>query len=182
LRSKYLSDTDIEQIAVWVAQIDKVKIKLGEEKIDTTNKATSIMQLNYHIIGGGKHRIVFDLNNEYVLKVAISEWGLLSNENEFVFYHHCTDHLRKYLCPAVELGRGWLIMKKMLIKVPEDEESHKKLSLLEAKFVENGIIPGDVRRKKVKPGGIKRGNLALSDEGEIVIIDYGNFSYGNHGI
>ncbi|OLO28598.1 hypothetical protein BTR23_16895 [Alkalihalophilus pseudofirmus] len=56
-------------------------------------------------------------------------------------------------------------MERMSTKVPENIIYKIKLNQLKENFVREGIEPKDM----------KRGNLALSKEGEIIVIDYGNF-------
>ncbi len=57
-------------------------------------------------------------------------------------------------------------MKKMPREVPLDQEYANKISSLITTFKENGIKPKDMKKKR---------NLALSNKGKIIVIDYGNF-------
>jgi hypothetical protein len=133
-----------------------------EEKI---SKCKRRLKLNYKVIGNGKHRIVYDLNNGYVLKVAITNWGVENNKTEFDMYTNCPRQLRNNLCPVKEHGEGWIIMNKVDTNTPVDSKYKKKLRQLKKEFIENGINPKDMWRE----------NLALSEEMEIIVIDYGNF-------
>jgi len=135
------------------------------DKKRKAEKAKSILKLEYKMIGYGEHRIVYDLNNKYVLKIAITKWGLKSNKAEFEIYKNCPPELREHLCPAKELGYGWIIMKKISLKVPENEIYDEKLSQLKNRFLKAGIIAKDINRY----------NMRLSEEDKIIIIDYGNF-------
>lgn len=128
-------------------------------------RAIKSLKLKYTIIGNGKNRIVFDLENGYVLKVALNNWGMMSNKKEYKLFFNSPSHIQKHLCPVIESGYGWIIMKKMTQKIPSDKEYDKKISQLIKIFKENGIEPKDIKEK----------NLALSENGEFIVIDYGNF-------
>jgi hypothetical protein len=73
-------------------------------KSQRANKAKEILQLKYKKIGNGWQRIVYDLNNGYVLKVALTKKGIQCNKKEFKIYNHCRADLRKHLCPVKEVG------------------------------------------------------------------------------
>ncbi|MFP5109874.1 hypothetical protein ACSU6B_24480 [Neobacillus sp. C211] len=157
-----LSDSEIQSINQWISKMNQYKDIDQKKKV---KNAKSHLQLKYEIIGKGQHRIVYDLQNGYVLKVAISEHGVTSNENENKIYLNCPPYLRKYLCPVIEFGQGWIIMEKMVSKITKDEEYYENLSKLKNKFLMYEIDPKDMNSN----------NMALSKTGEIMIIDYGNF-------
>jgi hypothetical protein len=162
-KSSILSGYDIQSIDLWISKMKQNWFRTIRQK---SEKAKSTLQLPYTIIGGGTNRIVYDLNNGNVLKVAISNWGLQCNKTEFEIYTHCPNDLRKHLCPVKESGNGWIIMDKMDRKVPFDIHYLTKIPELEMKFLMAGIIPMDMK---------KRANLALTKENEIIVIDYGLF-------
>lgn len=120
--------------------------------------------LKYKKIGNGRTRIVFDLENGYVLKVALNCHGIWGNEKEYKLFFNSPSHIQKHLCPIKDFGYGWNIMEKMT-QTPSKKEYSEKLSLLIKKFKENGIEPDDIKKK----------NLALSEDGEIIVIDYAMF-------
>jgi hypothetical protein len=109
---------------------------------------------------------VFDLENGYVLKVAINDWGMKSNKQEYKLFFNSPSLIQKHLCPVIEFGYGWIIMKKMIQKIPLDQEYDIKIAQFIKLFMENGIEPKDIKDK----------NLALSENGELVAVDYGNFT------
>jgi len=160
--SLILSKREIQSINVWISKMNPYRDEDPKEKV---KKAESILKLNYKRIGHGRSRIVYDLNDKYVLKIALSEKGLKGNETEFEIYKNCPSKLRKHLCPVKEFGYGWIIMKKTLLKVPREEIYNEKLSQLRNRFLKAGIIPHDT----------VRGNIRLSKKDEIIIVDYGNF-------
>jgi hypothetical protein len=163
--SSILSPAEIESIHSWVAQFRRHWYKTPIHKSYDAKKA---LKLNYKIIGSGFNRIVYDLNNGYVLKVALSPEGFISNENEYDVYLNCDDELKRHLCPVKESGHGWIIMKKMKPKLSRAVMESHKLIQLQLKFLRYGIIPIDLRHA----------NVAYSEENEMVVIDYGLFSRG----
>jgi hypothetical protein len=123
-------------------------------------------------LGHGVFRIVYDLGNGYVLKVAIRKSGISCNNKEFNIYKNSPQHLQKRLCPVKEYGHGWIIMKKMTRKVSMAERSHRRqISELAREFLAYGIEPRD----------LKKDNLASSSKGDIVIVDYGHFIIRKEG-
>lgn len=161
--SRFLSAAEIGAIHTWIAEMAQHKLLL--HKLQACKK---ILQLQSPVIGNGMNRIVFDLQNGTVLKVALSEWGYRSNETEAQIYRDGADILKKHLCPVYESGHGWIIMQKMLRKVPMSLVHVRALVELEVKFLFNGILPVDLRLA----------NAALSEQDEIVVIDYGMFIKG----
>ncbi|WP_079526045.1 hypothetical protein [Halobacillus hunanensis] len=159
-----LTDKEWRSIEHWLSIMEKYG-HYNDERI--ARKAKKKMGLSYDVLGYGTFRIVFDLNNGYVLKVVTRRMGFLSNELEVNLFRDCPNHLRNYLCPVKEFGHGWIIMRKMTRKVSMEERDHrKKLVKLEDAFLKEGIHPGDLNEE----------NLALSHKGDLVVIDYGHFS------
>ncbi|MEK4512665.1 hypothetical protein [Paenibacillus sp. FSL K6-2524] len=133
--------------------------------------AISALHLNYQVIGSGNTRVVYNLGNGHVVKVALSKKGLASNLTEYQLYDKCSRKLRKYLCPVIEYGNGWIVMKKMQPMVSLTEDDEKKLSRLKKRFSKEGV----------KPRGLRRRNLAFSPHhNRIIVIDYGNFKYSSN--
>jgi hypothetical protein len=151
----------MKSINLWLSKMHHYKDKSKNKR---ANKAKKILHLKHKMIGSGRNRIVYDLNNGYVLKVALTEWGIQNNKTEFKIYKHCRADLRKHLCRAKEVGHGWIVMKKMNVEVP-DEIYNKKLIQLENKFLDAGIKPKDMWNS----------NMRLSKKGKITVVDYGNF-------
>ncbi|UVI28641.1 hypothetical protein [Paenibacillus spongiae] len=152
-RSTMLSDRDLESIRHWIMNMKR--------------KSKNKLRLKYTVIGSGKTRIVYDLENGYVVKVALSKKGLTSNQKELHLYNRCSRRLRKHLCPVIEYGNGWIIMKKISRIEKLTEEYEKKLPRLRKKFLKEGIEARSLRSK----------NLAISSDNRIIVIDYGSFRY-----
>ncbi|MGG3155366.1 hypothetical protein ABEP50_06900 [Priestia megaterium] len=159
--SDFLSKKEIKSIKLWLSKMNHYK---NRSKSKRANKAKKILNLKYKKLGNGRQRIAYDLNNGYVLKVALTRSGIQNNKTEFKIYKHCRAGLRKHLCLVKEVGHGWIIMKKMNIEVP-NKIYNKKLPKLKNKFLDAGIKPRDMGN----------GNVRLSKEGKITVVDYGNF-------
>lgn len=121
------------------------------------------------VIGEGFSRIVYDLGNGYVLKVAKTEKAIKYNNREIRMYKSCPSPVRKHLANIIDHGRSWLIMKKYDLEFPESEEYARKLHQLKSDFRKNEITPSDIKRE----------NLRLGHDGKIMVIDYGNFKFRN---
>ncbi|MED3855159.1 hypothetical protein P4607_27895 [Priestia megaterium] len=156
-----MSNLEIQSINLWLSKIHHNK---DTSKSQRANEAKTILQLKYQKIGNGRQRIVYDLNNGYVLKVALTKKGIQCNKREFKIYNHCQADLRKHLCPVKEFGDGWIIMEKMDIKVPNGIYN-KEVTQLKNKFLAAGIRPRDMGNS----------NIRLSKKGKITVIDYGHF-------
>ncbi|MFI8496534.1 hypothetical protein ACIGC1_27485 [Peribacillus butanolivorans] len=162
--SSMLSREEIKSIESWISQMGKYQFfKTAKQKMVTAKKT---LKFKYKMIGYGYNRIVYDLNNGYILKIALCEVGLIGNANEAYIYTNCNEEAQKYLCPVKEFGSGWIIMKKMGTKVPLAIMEYTKLIELELKFLRYGIIPIDLRLD----------NVAFSEDNEMVVIDYGLFT------
>src|SRR5690554_5599746 len=101
INSRYLPQDVLKSIDRWVTQITNNRDRSKGLK---ARRARRSLRLPYRVIGSGLTRIVYDLDNGYVVKIAISKRGLMSNEREYDVYSHCSRRLRRYLCPILELG------------------------------------------------------------------------------
>jgi hypothetical protein len=162
-KSSMLSREEIKAIESWISQMGKYFFKTARQKTITAEKT---LKFKYELIGHGYNRMVYDLNNGYILKIALSEVGLIGNANEAYLYHNCNEEVQKYLCPVKEFGSGWIIMKKMDTKGPLAILEYTKLIELQLKFLSYGIIPIDLRLA----------NVAFSEDNEMIVIDYGLFT------
>ena len=163
-KSSMLSRKEIETIETWISQMGIYQ--LFETVTQKMVIAKNTLNFKYKMIGHGFNRIVYDLDNGYILKIALSYVGLIGNANEAYLYNNCNDEVKKYFCPVKEFGTGWIIMKKMDTKVSYTIMEYTKLIELELKFLSYGIIPIDLRLA----------NVAFSEDDEMVVIDYGLFT------
>jgi hypothetical protein len=160
--SLFLTSKEIDSIHAWISKMSKYPFRTPWKKIKL---AQDTLTLPYKIIGSGLNRMVYDLGNEYVLKIAFSEIGLISNTREFNLYHNSHPDIQQYLCPVMDMGQGWIVMKKMDRKVSMNLVNLQKLSELTMKFSLHRIIPVDLRF----------GNVALTQDNQMIVIDYGLF-------
>lgn len=123
----------------------------------------------------GASRIVFDIGNGYVLKLAKSPIGVRSNRREVKLYQSAPFRLTKYLGRITEYhsGYAWLIMKKYRQKFLQSPKNRQRLSKVRSIFYRHGIYPMDT----IKNGKPKHQNLRIKRNGKIAIIDYGHFRY-----
>ncbi|WP_046502701.1 hypothetical protein [Paenibacillus riograndensis] len=128
------------------------------------------------IIGIGSRRIVYDLGNGNVKKVAKTKYGVLSNRREIVTYRSSAPSVRKHLAKIIESGDEykWITMIRYNREFPKTKEYHQKLYRLWGKFRKNGITPYEILTRQGRPN---YQNMRLKQNGEIVVIDYGNFRF-----
>ncbi|WP_051404990.1 hypothetical protein [Bacillus cihuensis] len=162
-KSSMLSRKEIKAIESWISQMDDQFFISAYQKADI---AINTLKFKYKVIGQGYNRIVYDLNNGYILKIALSDVGLIGSANEAYIYNNCNKEVQKYICPVKEFGTGWIIMKKMEIDIPKAIMEYTKLIELKLIFLSYGIIPIDLRLA----------NVAFSKDNEMVVIDYGLFT------
>lgn len=142
--------------------MSKYPLRTPRQKVQL---AKCTLTLPYKIIGNGLNRMVYDLGNGYVLKIALSKIGLISNTKEFNLFHNSDLEIQQYLCPVIEMGQGWIVMKKMNRNVPMKLVNLQKLIELRKKFLRYRILPVDLRL----------GNVALTQDNHMIVIDYGLF-------
>lgn len=165
--AKYLERKDLKSIRRWIRQLED-----GNVQSENESAVLKALQLPYESIGAGKHRIVFDLENGYVLKVAREVKGIICNNKEADLYHRAPSSLKKHLCKIVDSGHGWVVMKKLNRPVPNKNKYKKQASVILERFAANGIRISDVVSRS--SGNPKKANLRLNKEKELVIIDYAN--------
>lgn len=123
----------------------------------------------------GARRAVFEFNNNFILKVAKTKCGVKSNRREVMTYKIIPKKMKKHLAEIIKYDNGyhWLIMKKYIQPVPKTKIYRQKIFSMKAKFRRNGIIPYEVTGRR----GPNYHNIRLKPNGEIVVIDYGNFRF-----
>ncbi|MEC0182476.1 hypothetical protein P4H61_13385 [Paenibacillus peoriae] len=128
------------------------------------------------IIGVGSRRVVYDLEDGFVLKVAKSKYGRWSNKREVMIYRSSPNKIKNHLANITTHGNqyDWLIMKRYHLNFQKNGINMLELFRMKAKFKKYGIIPFEVTRNNGKPN---YQNIRLKPNGEIIVIDYGNFKY-----
>jgi hypothetical protein len=157
-----LTPSELHSINSWISIMKKWENRAYSTKV---KKARRTLRLRYRFLGRGYNRIVYDMGNNYVLKVSISNHGLKSNKTEFEIFTNSPPDIKRHLCPVLQYGHAWIIMEKFSAKVPANNQSDNQILQLQNKFRSHGIIPNDFRKE----------NLALSEEQILIVIDYGNF-------
>ena len=167
---KYITLKEKKSIESWASKLKKEKILSYSRK-----KALVKLNLPYKCIGSGKHRIVFDIGNGHVLKVARVKKGIKCNKNEVVLYKRVTSSLRKHLSKIVDHGYGWVVMKKITKKMPRGSNDYKKKAYkVYRKFKDHGMkINDNIYKNSRSPN---RANVRISKHGRVVLIDYANSS------
>lgn len=130
----------------------------------------------FKYLGEGGGRIVYDINNDYVLKLSKFRGGYKQCETENYIYHNVQQHLKKYLCPVVWYKEDMIIMRKAIPLAKERKEKHKNV------FRRLGISEEDTLyiniEELVKTFNLLYGDIkSLSSWGildnQIILIDYG---------
>ncbi|WP_171646476.1 hypothetical protein [Paenibacillus phytorum] len=129
-------------------------------------------------IGAGGTRVVYDLGNGYVLKIAKSKKGIICNQMEVNLYKSSLKPIKKYLAQIIDYDAAyrWVTMKKYDRKFPNSPIYRRELMKIVKKFLGNGIIPSNGVGQYHKP---HTPNLRLKRNNQIVVIDYGGFKYDN---
>ena len=146
--------------------------KINKKILRNLDKKIKKVIKHKKVLGAGKRRVVYDVGNGKVLKVAKDKKGLKININEYKIYKSCPSSLKKHLAEITDHGKGWLEMVKYKREFPKSKKYKKMLFKLISKFKKEGIKPSDLHHHHNKP---KRANLRLRKKGKIVVIDYGNF-------
>ncbi|HEY5563836.1 MAG TPA: hypothetical protein VIK72_19140 [Clostridiaceae bacterium] len=72
------------------------------------------LEKKYEYLGEGSGRIVFGINDKYVIKVAKNNNGQVQNKIENIIYNEIEDKYKKYLCPVYLSRNHRLIMKRAI--------------------------------------------------------------------
>jgi hypothetical protein len=172
MRSKYVKSADKKSIQKWISKLNNGKVLDTSERDTSERDALKELKLTYKNIGTGKHRIVYDLGSNLVLKIARVEKGILCNQREVSLYQSAPPSLRKHLCKILEYGHGWLIMRKMDRKLPKHKKYKKQVYEVYDRFCDFGVRISDVINKS--SGNPKQGNIRLNKKNRVVLIDYAN--------
>lgn len=168
---KLLNKRDLKIIKKWIRKVEKEKFESRKESRSFARK--KLKKLSIEKMRSGSHRRAYDVGNGYVLKLALTVKGIKQNKKEAKIYKSASSSLKKHLAKVAEHGHGWVIMKKMDRMIKRNKKTTKAYKRLKAKFLKEGIIPEDLISKKGKI--LKKNNTRLGPNGQLVVIDYGNF-------
>jgi hypothetical protein len=145
------------------------------------------IERKFQYLGEGAGRIVYALNDQYVIKLSKSKGGDLQCEKEYYIYQHTPTIMKKYLCPIVWYRDDMLIMKRAISLVKQREDRNKNIFRyfninIEDPFYKNinilidkfDLLYGDV--KSLSSWGLLDGSLRLIDYGCTNEIFYKYFS------
>lgn len=162
-----------ETIEQWIRAVEENDYQPFDKYQLQDPQEEFIDSMPFELIDVGSYRAVFDLKDK-VLKVAITPNGINNVDTETSMLENTPDVLKKHLAHVHESGHGWLIMDQLNKELPQTQEYIDRVLQMEQEFKDSGIEPLDVTyyHDEEEPNWE---NLRLNDEGEIVIIDYGNF-------
>jgi hypothetical protein len=167
-----LTSKNMKKIKKWIRKLEKREYTPDNKRV----VARSNLKLSFKEMSAGAHRIVYDMENGFVLKVAISKKGILCNEVEAELYKTAHSSLKSYLAKVEDNGLGWIIMEKIKDRVRKTDVNRRKLINIHKKFSKVGVNARDIiRRMNNEP---RWGNIRyLKKSKSIIIIDYGDFEY-----
>ncbi|RKD26768.1 hypothetical protein BEP19_16340 [Ammoniphilus oxalaticus] len=167
----YLDVEDALLVEAWIQEVETEKYPLRKSLKEKARERFNDIKLKE--LGCGKKRIVFDLDNGWVLKIAIAFNGINNNQREVEMYQSAPPRLQKRLAKIKEFGHGWLVMQRITKPVPKKKGIKAEIKKIIKQFERSGIIPGDLISPKRR---IRWPNIRLR-KGRIVVIDYGNFKW-----
>lgn len=134
---------------------------------------------NFRYLGEGSSRVVFGIDNQYVVKCSKSRNGDKQCSKENRIYSKANDHYKDYLCPIVWYKKGMIVMPRAV----------SLRHLIGRKAIETSRIrPGkdvheDLRKLSKKYGLYFTDLLSSSSWGfvnnRLVLIDYGCTGLGS---
>ncbi|WP_409292565.1 hypothetical protein [Peribacillus sp. SCS-37] len=160
--SRFLSPEEIRSIDLWLETMYRYAWSPSMSKAEA---AVDILNLPYKKLGIGQNRMVFDMENGFVLKIPLSAVGAVSNRREFYLFNSSSPEIKQYLCPVAEWGEGWVVMEKADCSQQHHTSSLRQLLSMQSKFLKHKILPIDLRP----------GNAGINKQGKVVIFDYGLF-------
>ena len=148
-------------------------IKLFEEIFKMSKREISN---EFRYLGEGGGRIIYVIDNNYVIKLSKSDGGDKQCETENYIYNDVQENLKKYLCPVVWYKEDMLIMRKAIPLAKERREKNKNVFKFfgisnEDRIYSNtmelietyDLLYGDV--KSLSSWGILDNNIVLVDYG-----------------
>lgn len=162
-------------------------MELNKDTINRLNN-TSLRKFkrDYEFLGEGIARMVFSLNDKFVVKVAKNQDGYHQNFVERFVYSNCPAKIKKYLCPIIYSNSRIIIMAKAVpynkilrkhaIINPENlREEDSVLEDLDYLVNEFHLYEKDIFSSR--SWGIINGNFYIIDFG--CTSDYGDMFYDN---
>ncbi|MDF2985632.1 MAG: hypothetical protein K0R50_1142 [Eubacterium sp.] len=126
----------------------------------------------YKLIGSGSCRVVFDLNNGYVVKIAKDVRGIEQNNSEYSIYNSHKSHFFAEVPSISEDGRMLIMSKAKRIKNIRTVYSYYKVRGIDS-LVKLDNLSEDLLNNDLGRGDIRRPSSWGFIDGVPVIIDYG---------
>lgn len=173
MKKSNLSNDVKQTIEQWIKAVEENNYAPFDHYMMSGPQEEFEEMMPYDMLDMGTYRIVFNLGDK-VLKVAVTKYGIDNIDTEVKMIDSAPDVLQRHLAHIYDSGHGWLIMDKLTTKLPQTEEYINKVLEMEKEFKDNGINPLDVTyyHDENEPNWE---NLRLNSQGDIIIIDYGNF-------
>lgn len=130
----------------------------------------------FQLFGEGGGRLIYALDNNYVIKLSKFDGGLKQCRAEHYIYNNAQEDLKKYLCPVVWYKEDMLIMRKAIPfaknKKRKNEDFFNIFNIKKEDTLYKNIIEL-VKTYDLLFGDIKSlSSWGLLDN-QIVLIDYG---------
>ncbi len=127
---------------------------------------------NYKLIGSGSCRIVYDLGNGYVVKVAKDVRGILQNETEHSTYQSCKSDFFAEILAVSENHRYLIMAKAKRITDIRTVLRYYKVQKMND-LIKRPLFAEDIESKKIGSGDLKRASSWGIVKDVPVLIDYG---------
>lgn len=98
---------------------------LPKKDINDFVQLETFCNIHYKYLSSGTSRKVYDLNNEYVIKIAFNIYGIYQNQSEVRLCKQYYDS--DLILPIVEYSNLWVIQKKVLPITKETSILFKEL-------------------------------------------------------
>ena len=175
---------------------------LDEEKTDTiseclkNNDYLSIVRItgiHLPIISHENSIITFSYEDDKVIKVAYSEYGIEYCLNEKKLYVNISDDLRNHICKLYESKKGWSLFEKSfpIAEKDKNEKLNKEILKIYNQFLESNIRLKSIviQEDDFYQDGLEFAagefnpifpmynydNLRFNKDGKLIIINFGNY-------
>jgi len=91
--------------------------------LELLSLSCATIEKKYEYLGEGAGRIVFGIDDKYVIKIAKNKFGQIQNNNENRIYNEIGKAYKKYFSPVYQCRNQKLIMKRAtpLLSIVKDE-------------------------------------------------------------
>lgn len=131
---------------------------------------------NFEYLGEGAGRIIYAIDDIYVIKLSKFRGGYRQCETENYIYNNINEDLKRYLCPVVWYNEDMVIMRRAIPLAKRKEDKNKNI------FKMLGVSKYDTLYKNVMDivdtydllyGDVKSLSSWGILDNQILLIDYG---------